>query len=427
LTQSDYLNLALALALGLLVGLQREWVRTRLAGIRTYPMIAVLGALCGILAAHFGNWLPVAGFLAIGALALANGRLEPKEDVVEPGEARPATNAGITTEVSILMMFAIGLLLATDNRLAAICLTGVMTVLLHWKGLLHRWVHRIEEGELRAIIRLALIGMVILPLMPNRDMGPFGVFNPFKMWLMVVLIVGLSLGAYVAKRVLGPRSGSLAAGALGGLISSTATTVSSAQHSKSSPESVTVAAGAALVIMVASTIVFGRVMVELMVVAPGQLRNLAPPLAVMMLWMLVISLFLLLRPHQADPPGKEKKGPPASGLKTALWFGALYALVLLAVTAAEEYLDHRWLYAVAALSGLTDMDAITLSTGQLVESGQIDPAKGWRLILVGGMANLVFKGGMVAVLGSRILLKRIAILFAAGLAGGVLLLVAWPG
>ena len=191
------LSLLLALALGLLVGLQREWGNNEIAGIRTFPLITVFGALSGVLTDRTGGWIVAAGLLVVGAM-LVIGHLAG----LRAGTADP----GLTTEAAVLVMFAVGAGVFLGLVGPAIVVTGGVAVLLQWKRELHGFVQRIEEAELRAVSRLVLIVLVILPALPNRDFGPFGVLNPFEVWLMVVLIVGISLAAYVAYRLLGSRA-----------------------------------------------------------------------------------------------------------------------------------------------------------------------------------------------------------------------------
>jgi uncharacterized membrane protein (DUF4010 family) len=303
----------------------------------------------------------------------------------------------------------------------AIAVGGGVAVLLHWKKPLHGLVERIGEADIRAVFRLVLIALVVLPVMPNRTYGPYDVLNPFEIWLMVVLIVGISLGGYVAARLLGSKVGSVLGGVLGGVISSTATTVGYAQRTRRSPNT---SALAAMVIMIASTIVFVRVSVEVAITAPAVLPHILPQFAVMTAFMALISVgaYLMARGDKAPPP--EAEDP--SEWKTAVVFGALYALVLFAVAAAKEHFGDRGLYLVAALSGLTDMDAITLSTARMMEADRVDTNTGWRMMLVGALCNNVFKAGAVAALGDRRLLKRIVILFGISIVGGAALLWLWP-
>jgi uncharacterized membrane protein (DUF4010 family) len=406
-------QLGLALALGLLVGLQREWAVDRIAGIRTFPLITLLGVL---LSSFGSSWLPAAGLLALGAL-LAAANLRP------PPDETPDEGRGITTEVAALVMFGVGVLIAHERIAAAVVLGGTVAVLLHWKARLHALTHRLADGDLEAIIRFVLIALVILPLVPDRSYDPWHVVNPFHIWLMVVLIVGISLGGYLAYRFLGSRGGSWVAGLLGGLISSTATTLSYARRADPSSGS---HPAAAFVIQLASTVVFARVLLEATLVAPAHTSELLPPLAAMGGIMFAVALVgtRSLSGTDAGSPVSEPEAP--SDLGSAITFALLYAAVLVAVAVTREEWGEAGLFAVAALSGLTDVDAITLSTARLINQGGIGPDAGWRLILTGALANLVFKGGLVASLAPRALARRVIQGFGAALVGGALLLAFWP-
>jgi uncharacterized membrane protein (DUF4010 family) len=282
-------------------------------------------------------------------------------------------------------------------------------------------VARLGEHDARAIFRFVLIALVILPVLPDRTFDPYEVLNPFEIWLMVVLIVGISLAAYVASRLLGRRGGLLLSGVLGGLISSTATTVSHARRSARAPDE---AEGASFVILAASAVVFARVLVEIALVAPGMLQA-SLPLLVVMAWIVAIAVVYFLRIARR-PAATAEQQEPSTELYGAILFGLLYAAVLFAVAVAKDRFGDRALFVVAGLSGLTDMDAITLSTAQLVTAERLDASVGWRLILVGAMANLVFKGIMVGVLGDARLRARVAVLFGLSFAGAALVLWLWP-
>jgi uncharacterized membrane protein (DUF4010 family) len=409
----DIQKIAIALGLGLLVGFQREWTAPHVAGIRTFGLITVLGAVTGIFIEAAGGWLIGAGLLAVATMIIVGNVLRLRESEVED-------EPGLTTEVAALVMYMVGVALAIDRIVLGIIVGGGTAVLLHWKRPLHNFVERIGEADIRAIIQLVLIALVILPILPNKNYGPYGVLNPFEIWTMVVLIVGISLAGYIAYKFLGARSGTLVAGVLGGLISSTATTVSYSRRSERSPS---IASLAALVIMIASTVVFGRVLLEVAAVAPTVLRQITPPLAVMMGIMALISIGLFLFREKEDHPTKLDEDP--SELRAAIIFGLLYAGVLFAVAAVKEHFGNEALYVVAALSGLTDMDAITLSTAQMIKRERLDVDAGWRMILIGFLSNLGFKLAAIGILGSRGLLIRVAGAFALATVGGVSLLLFW--
>jgi uncharacterized membrane protein (DUF4010 family) len=406
---SPWTPLALSLGLGLLIGLQREWTKERLAGIRTFPLISLLGAL----AAQYGGestWLIAAGLLAVALLFAAGNLVDDHEHPVD---------AGLTTEFAGLVMFTVGVICAEREFAVALAVTGVLLLLLHGKRRLHYWVQRVGERELSAVMRLALVGLVILPLLPNQAFDPWGVLNPFRVWLMVVLIVGLSLAGWLGYRLLGARTGALLTGVFGGLISSTATALSAARQADSQPAA---APSLAAVVLIASSVVFVRVLLEIGVVAPQDFAALAPPLVVMLVLMAAICRYSL---RGAEGAQSTEPDDPAQ-LGSAIVFGLMYALVLVLLAWGREQLGDQGLYAMAVISGLTDMDAITLSIAELVRQQQLEADLGWRLILAGGLSNLGFKLGLVAVLGHRSLLLRLLPGFGLATAGGLALILLWP-
>lgn len=259
-------KVGLALLLGLLVGLQRERVQARLAGIRTFALIALLGAVCGLLSGNLGGWPIGVGALAVAALLVA-GNLACR--------SAHESDPGITTEVAALLMFAVGAYLVVGHEAVAIATGGATALLLHWKRPMHAFVARIGEADLAAMMQFVLITLVILPVLPNQTLGPYDVLNPRHIWLMVVLIVGISLGGYVAYKSLGAEAGAVLAAMLGGLISSTATTVIYARRTASAPASVRLGA---LVLIIASTVAMVRVIAEVSVVTPRHFVELAAPL-----------------------------------------------------------------------------------------------------------------------------------------------------
>ena len=257
---SAYLPFLIALGLGLLVGLQREWRGSEVAGIRTFALITLLGTVLGSMSGDHFVFLAAAGFLGIALLlVVANVAKLAKE----------RAPSGLTTEIAALLMYSVGVALTTDWMGPAIVTAGVTAVLLHWKQPMHQFVQQIGEQDFRGLIQMVLIALVILPLLPNETFDPYHVLNPFKIWTMVVLIVGISMAAYVVYKLVGPGAGAILGGVLGGLISSTATTVSYARLTKSDGSLVHLAA---LVILVASTILNVRVLFELGVAAPGLLH-----------------------------------------------------------------------------------------------------------------------------------------------------------
>jgi uncharacterized membrane protein (DUF4010 family) len=416
--ESTLLRLGVALALGLLVGLQRERAASRVAGVRTFALITLFGAVAGLTTPVLGAWLVPAGALALAAMLVMANIAKLRDD----------PDPGMTTEVAVLLMYAIGAYLAVGHMEAAVAVSGAVVLLLHFKQPLHQAVRAMGAGDMTAIMQFALVTLVVLPILPDRTYGPYDVLNPRQTWWMVVLIVSINLAGYIAAKLLGARSGALIGGVLGGLVSSTATTISYARRTRETipgaKEAPAQAALAAVVIVVASTVSFARVLVEIAVVAPSQLAAMAAPLGAMMACMLVVAVVAWLLGRRDTSRSLPERGNPAE-LKPALIFGALYALVILAVAFAKSRFGAAGLYPVAVISGMTDMDAITLSTSNLAAQGRLDAQTAWRLILLAALANLVFKGACACVIGSPALRTRIVILFGLALAGGAGILLLW--
>lgn len=408
-----FLELGVSLGLGLLVGIQREWTDAPFAGIRTFAIITVLGTATTQLAGTFGPWLALAGFIIVGIAMLLAWNEAARVSEPDPGH---------TTQMAVLAMYVAGASLAVLGLTAGIVLAGVVVALLHWKEPLHGFVDRIGKTEIRAIMQLALIAMVVLPVLPNRTFGPYDVLNPFQIWLMVVLICGISVLGYFAYKFFGARAGTVLSGILGGVISSTATSVSYATRSKQAPE---MSGRGAAVILIASSMVFIRVLIEVAMLAPAALGTMFPPLLIMLGVMAVVTAALFVRGRSGQ--GDLELDEEPSDLKAALWFGAMYGGILLAVAIAEEHFGNAGLYVVAGISGLTDMDAITLSTARLIQTGGLEADAGWRMILVGAISNTVFKGAAIATLGSRRLFVRVGLAFGVAIAAAVLLIIVWPG
>jgi len=410
-----YLRPGLAIAIGLLIGLQRETVKEGPAGIRTFALIALSGYLIGLIGVPYGGWVVFAGILFLAAI-LSVGNVIDSRKSADHG-------AGVTTEIAALLVFGIGVYLSdfTNELSPAVLFAGVTALLLYYKTPLHQFVRGMAPEDVRAIMQFVLITLVVLPVLPNRTFGPYDVVNPFKAWLMVVLIVGIGLGGYLTYRIGSSRVGTLLSGLLGGLVSSTATTASASRLAR---EDATRATAAALIVTLASAVAIVRVLVEMAVVNGKDLLVTGPPLAT---FLLVFSLltYLLYRRRAAEVVYLDPPANPA-GMRHAIVFGLLYVIILLAVAATKQHLGTAGLYGVAVLSGLTDMDAITLSTAELMNNGSLPLTTGWRVILIAALANLAFKGGLAAVIGGKAIFKQIAPVFVLALVAGLAILFFWP-
>ncbi len=407
-----FLLLGISLGLGLLVGLQREYASSKTAGIRTFPLITLTGTICGLLAKELDGWILVAGFLGVISL-LVIGNIQKIKTKQE--------GSGITTEAAVLLMFALGAYLVFGEPMVPVVLTGIITVLLHFKTSLHGWVNKIGEQDLRAVMQFILISMVILPVLPNTSYDLYNVLNPRDIWLMVVLIVAISLCGYFAYKLFGDKVGALMGGILGGLISSTATTAS---YAKIAARNLAGSNFAVFVILTASAVSLVRVLIEIRIVSPPFFMNLAFPLIAELLVMIILTGIFSIQQQKGDFKMQEQKNP--ADLKNAVMFGLLYAIIRFLSAAANDKFGNEGLYVVSILSGLTDMDAITLSTAKMTEQKNIEASLGWKLILIAFLSNLAFKGGMAMVIGGRALGKKIAFLFGIAILTGLVILFIWP-
>jgi len=405
------MDLAIALGLGLLVGLHTERRESPLAGLRTFGLVTVTGAAAALIAAQTGPLVLVGGLVAVTALMITGNV------ILMRGQG---TDAGQTTEVAAVLMYLVGILVVVGPRPVAIVLGGTVATLLHLREELHSWVDRLSDGDVRAIMQFVLISLVVLPTLPDRTYGPYDVINPRQVWWMVVLIVGLNLFGYAAFRTFGARAGTVLAGVLGGVVSSTATTVSYARLTKTDG---TKASTAVIIVWIASAVVFVRISLVIGAVAPEFLPVAVGPLSAMLAVFLVV-LAVIWRSGTATVDSPLEPGNPTE-LKPALLFGVLYSSVLLVIAAGQDWLGDAGLYFVAAISGLADVDAITLSTSRLVDTGRLDAQKGWRVVLIAILSNLTFKILLAASMGSRAFARRLAALSVVVLGAGIAILLLW--
>ncbi|WP_310994061.1 MgtC/SapB family protein [Aequorivita marina] len=413
---TDIITLAIASGLGMLVGLQRQNSDSEMAGVRTFTLITIMGVISAFLARDYNNpfIIPVLGVCLTAFLVTAN--------IINLKKINEA-DVGQTTEVAALLMYAVGAYLVMGDRVIAVMVGGSVAILLYLKEHLHNFIGKLQEKDLSAIMTFAGISLVILPLLPDKTYGPLKVLNPQNIWLMVTLIVGISVIGYFIYKFVGKKVGVISNGILGGLISSTATTVSYARKTK---ETKSINRLAAFVITTASAVALLRVMVEIGVVVPEKLPELILPLIMVfaLMALLCVGLFYIISKNGGDDKMPEPDNP--AQFKSALVFGLLYGAILLAVAFTKQEFGNDALYVVAIISGLTDVDAITLSLSQLMKTGGLDTAMGWRLILLASLSNLLFKGVIAVVLGTRQLAKWIGVSFGITIVFGLLLMFLWP-
>ncbi len=403
------LTFATSAAIGLLVGLERERNPRAKAGLRTFALIAVLGSASALVAqATASGWILAAALLAIGISIAGAHLLDP--------ETR-ADDYGTTTVAAALLVFVLGAINVFGYRLLAVAVGIGMTALLHFKVELEVAAQRLTPTDIRSILQFGAVSAVILPLLPNQPYGPYGVLNPFHIWLMVVLISGVSLAGYVAWRLTLERKGLLLTGLLGGVVSSTATTLVYARHARAATQPV---ASAQTVILLANVAMLARVLVIIAIVAPGALWAGAITLLPAALLALPVALRRLSRGAQESRATDEHRNP--TNLVTGIAFAAFYASILVVSAWLSEEMGARGVYALAAISGLTDVDAITLSSLRLLATGAIELPVAVTTICVAIVSNLVFKSIIVFVVGGRSMGRATALGFlpsALALGGGL--------
>lgn len=380
-----------SLAIGLLIGLERERSPVAKAGLRTFALVALSGTLAAMLASQAASpWVLPVGLLIVAAIIIGAYLHDP--EIGDPGT---------TTEAALVFCFGLGAMVWYGETTLAVMLAIATTILLHYKPELHSLSKRLSRQDLQSILQFAVLSFVILPVLPNRNMGPLDALNPYQIWLMVVLISGVSLAGYAALRIVGQRYGAPVLGVFGGLASSTATTLVYARHGSGN---VNLARLSAVVILIASLVVLVRLGV-LSGVASLRIVPIILPVLTGGLVLGGVVTFWLWRNINRDGelPLPEVTNP--TEIKVSLTFGAMYAAVLVAAAWLSYRMGSGGLYGLALVSGLTDVDAMTLSSLRLFELGKIDAQQAVSAIVIAYISNTGFKLGMVAMVGGSALAR----------------------
>ncbi len=393
-----------SLAIGLLIGLERERNPSAKAGLRTFALVALFGTLTALLSTKLGSpWLLIAGLIAVAVMIIAAYLNSLKEE----------SDPGTTTEIALLLCYGLGAMVWYGLAKLAIMLAIGITILLYFKPELRGISQRLTRRDLVAVLQFAVLTFIVLPILPDQNFGPYDAFNPHQAWLMVVLISGISLAGYTAMHTVGTRYGAPLLGFLGGIASSTATTLI---YAKSSRDNQTMVHLAASVIIIAGMVVLLRLMVIGAALAYGALPGLLPVLAGGLISGLIVVFYNWRKMKNADDLFVPETSNPAE-LHTALGFGLLYVVVLLGAAWMKDIAGSQGLYAVALVSGLTDVDAITLTSLRLFNLEQLNELQTVTAIAIALLANLAFKFGMVIFIGGWHLARHVAIGFAAIAAG----------
>jgi uncharacterized membrane protein (DUF4010 family) len=413
--QQTFYYLGVALALGLLIGVERGWKARdqaegqRVAGVRTYGLIGLLGGATALLARQMGPLLMGLVFLAVaGALtAVYVANLSHDEEDV-----------GITSLVAGLLTFVFGALAGLGEVAIAGASAVITTLLLGYKPLLHRWVNALEARELQAGLKLLLISVVLLPIFPNRGYGPWQALNPYEIWWMVVLIATISFVGYFAIKLGGTRKGTVFTGLFGGLASSTALTL---HFSRVARAEVAMAPMLATGILLACGTMFPRMLLLAGVLNVQLLRPLLAPALIMALLVYAPALFYWRAMRHSEAGAAARLSNPLE-IKTAESFGALLAVVMLLGRALRAWLGEAGVLMLATVSGVADVDAITLSLARMSQD-ELAVRIAVTGIVIAGAVNSLVKGGMATVIGGGHVGARVGVpLLASAIAG---LMTAW--
>ncbi len=413
-TAPELWHLGLALAIGFLIGLERGFVfreadpGQRFAGIRSFTLVGLLGGLAALTVAPTGPGMAIT-FLAglIALVALSQFMLGRNKGVL-----------ATTTSIAMLLTFALGFLAVAGEAQVAAVAAVVTAFVLAMRERLHDWLKRLATVELQAVLQLLLISVVFLPFLPNVGMGPGGVLNPTEIWWMAILVAGLSFLGYIAVRLAGPNAGLLLTGFFGGLASSTAVTVTVSRMAERGKAFLSLLAAAAAL---AALLMFIRILILATTVNREMLPHLLPSIGLMGLVTAVGAGILIIRTQTKKQPQKPDHSELLKNpleLPVAVGFAALLAVIILLAHYLEAWAGPQGLYALAAISGLTDVDAITLAMSRLArDGGDIDTAA--NAIVIAALVNTAVKIGIAAVFSGGALVGRLGLVLGPVLAAGL--------
>jgi uncharacterized membrane protein (DUF4010 family) len=389
---------AIALLLGLLLGAQRGWVTRelpeggRIAGIRTFGLIAVFGAACDLLNQTAGGWFLASGIVSLAVLSTAAQVLR----------ARHLQDYGLTTTIASLLAYALGAMAMEGLILPAVAVTVVAAFILEFKQHLHGWIRTLEAEEIRGGLKFLIVTAIILPILPDRTFGPGDVLNPYRLWLYVVLISAISLLGYIAVKLTTVKRGLMLTAIAGGLFASTAVALNYSRLAREKPELQRLLAAG---VIAASATMFPRVLLIVAIIAPSLIATLAWPLLTMAASGYFLAAVSVRRPSSDASILRPFDNPFELG--AALKFGLLLALVMVLVKHAPDWAGDPGVLALAALSGLADVDAITISLARMTAQ-DIDAALAAHGILTAVVVNTAFKALLSAAVGGRRIGGRVA-------------------
>ncbi len=405
------INLAIALLLGGIIGLERGWeareqkAGERIAGIRTFALIGLLGGIAAVLAQEITEWAFPVLLVSVVAIALVaySERLEH------------IRNFSITGTIGMVLTFCYGAVAVAVDPAIATAAAVVTAIILDNKPEIHGFIHQLKEHELDAALKLLVISAVMLPLLPNTDMGPGGALNPYEIWWMVVLIASVSFVGYFAIRVAGTEKGILFTSLFAGLSSSTALTLHFSRQSRQAPA---LAPQLASGILIACGTMFPRILIYCAVINRDLLAQLMLPVIVMTVLLYVPAILIWMRNRDGLEIDRPELTQNPLDLKSALMFGALLTAILVLAEVLKNWLGDAGVYVLAATSGIADVDAITLSLTRMSQTSLTSATAVIGIIIAAASNNLV-KAAMAGVIGSRALGLRVAVPMVISLSAGL--------
>jgi len=400
--QSLLARLLFSLALGFLIGLEREYAKRvvdkeeQFAGVRTYTFIALFGFLCAFLSEQYGDWLLIIGLGGLIAAVITTYAMTAK-----------IGSYGITTELAGILAFVIGALVFNGDVLLAVLVTVVITSLLSLKLKLHSFISRLAPQDIRAIIQFVIISALVMPFLPAENFGPGGIWNLHDIWTMVILVTGISLAGYLLSKVVGSHKGTLLTGVLGGLVSSTATTLSFSRQARANPGAHQIIA--AVSIIAATATLYPRILLEAWAVNHTLGKQMLVPVVIITLVAFGVAYFV----HRSDGKARAVEPPLTNPLNftVALQFAAIYMVVQWLMSLASDEYHAQGLYAASIVFGATDMDAITLSIAH--KDLAPESLQGVTAVLLATLSNTVMKYLIVVFFGDKTLRKYVGIGFGA--------------
>jgi len=409
-------RLLLALALGAIVGAEREknakkYDHLTFGGIRTFMFISLLGSLSALLSKEYFEWFILPIFLGlivfIGlsyyfAVKLTNGK-----------------SIGLTGELAALLMFILGFLSFTEHVLLSIAVAIIITTFLYLKEWLHKFLGKISEIEIYSALMFGIVAFVVLPFLPNQTYGPFDVFNPYKIWLMIVLVSGMSFVGYILIKIFDSKKGIALTGFLGGIVSSTAVTINFSSKSKEEKNEHTLRL-LLFGVLIANTIMIIRVLIIVFIINRALLEVLILPMLIMTLVASICSAYLwFTRKKLAGSQKADVHHDSPLNIKTALKFGILFGAILFVIKIAQVYFGKTGIYIASIVSGFVDVDAISLSVSNMA-GANITLKIAATAITLAVMSNLIIKAAYASFFGSKKFRNDIGIMMGLIVLSGIL-------